>query len=68
MDYEIGMDILSCAIEQKEEEILFNRWIHLLSDISFDEFKNQIGYKKPQDDKNMDVLEILKSVKKIMGG
>lgn len=68
MDYEVGMDILFCAKEQREEEMLFDRWIHLFSDISFDEFKNQIGYKKPQKEEQADEVFILDSVKKIMGG
>lgn len=47
--------------------MLFNRWIHSFSDISFDDFKNKIGYRRPQND-DEEPEDILGKVKKIMGG
>lgn len=67
MEFSIGMDVLFCANEQKNEEMLFNRWIHSFSDISFDDFKNKIGYRRPQND-DEEPEDILGKVKKIMGG
>lgn len=68
MEFEVGMDVLFCAQRQKEDEMLFDRWIHLLSDVSFDDFKNQIGYRPQRKEDDADGKEILDSVKKIMGG
>lgn len=67
MDFEIGMDVLFCAQRQHDEEMLFERWIHLLSDISFDDFKDKIGFNRPHEPEKSQI-EILQSVKKIMGG
>lgn len=61
------MDVLFCAMEQKTEEMMFERWIHMMTDISFDEFKAKTGYRKPQM-KEESQEDILEGVKKIMGG
>lgn len=67
MDFEVGMDVLFCAQRQHDEEMLFERWIHQLSDISFDDFKDSVGFNRPHEPEKSQ-SQILDSVKKIMGG
>ncbi|MBQ0112232.1 MAG: hypothetical protein KBT03_03790 [Bacteroidales bacterium] len=65
LDFEIGIDILLCAKNQKDEEMLFDLWMHSYSDKHFEDFKKSAIKPKVED---KDQEEILNDVKKIMGG
>lgn len=61
------MDILSLVKTKKEEEILFERWIHSFSSMSFDEYKKQIGYRpQGQEVKEKTAEEIVQEVMEVM--
>lgn len=66
LDLETGIELIKKAYEQRNEDMLMQRWImHYQAEMSFDEFKARLGVAKEAKN-NKTEEEILKEVKEII--
>lgn len=61
LDYETGMELINKCQEQKIEEQIFQRWIPYQGQISFEEFKKELGPARVMQD-NRSAEEIIESL------
>ncbi|WP_066499877.1 hypothetical protein [Abyssisolibacter fermentans] len=59
--------MIQYAFDQRVEELLMKRWImHYQDQVSFDEFKKQLGANSKKNIDNRSAEQILEEVKKIL--
>lgn len=70
MDYEVGYEYIMTALDQAQEEKIWNRWIAgFQKEYSFDEFKSMLTVNKTQTtNTDMGIDEIMDKVKNIIDG
>ena len=70
MSYKDGLEIIRLANEKEIEEKYYERWIHEAStEMSFPEYKKQLGESVPEKQKeksDIDIDEIVKKTEKII--
>lgn len=68
MPFELGFEYILNAINQSDEEKIYEMWLHKAFDISYQEFRNKfdIPVNTQSDVKSVD--EILSRVKNILNG
>lgn len=65
LDIDTGIELIKKAYEQKNEDLLMQRWmLHYQHEISFEEFKKRLGTGVVQDNRTEE--EILVEVKGIL--
>jgi hypothetical protein len=65
MEFQLGFEYIMTAIRNWQEEKIYLRWINGFQQISFDEFKKQMGQQQEVID-NRSEEEILERVKDIL--
>lgn len=71
LDIDTGIELIKKAYEQKNEDLLMQRWmLHYQHEISFEEFKTKLGATTVQDNRTeeeilLEVKEILDSFKEV---
>lgn len=68
LDVEDGVDLITKAIEQKQEDYLMQRWItHYQHEVSFNEFKEKLNITNtPADARTKDeILDEIEEIRKL---
>lgn len=64
MDFNVGIEIMYEGLKQRQEDMIYLRWIHGYQSIGFDEFKlNLIPKEEKPDNRNKEeIFDIVKGI------